>query len=165
MEKADVKFLCKVHGVQPMTVGRLLKAGVSDDDVYEVLEMRGVLSDQNDRGEVCAIVSVGVMAEAYRVAGGDMDVLERMVERADEGATEICSRWSRRTGRRVNDLRARYSRAMEEVMEKVGKYGPMWLDEGDSWRDLNPEGDEGADWWELVSGEPIELGPGEVLGW
>lgn len=132
MEPGDIKEVAGQHGIKESSVKILLQGGVAEGDVDSVLEMRAVLSDYEGTGgssKAEVMASVGSMVEAYNAASGDMDILEILVEKACEKATELYGKWYTRSDKQGRQLmRSRFTLAMKWATEGYKNLGAEFLE-------------------------------------
>lgn len=128
MEEKEMRELVKEHGVKITTIKYLLEEGVSEEDVDSILDLRNVLCDYGDKGEIEAQISVAEIVKAYHAVDKDLEILSALVEKATSRATDLFVHWWKaRKSKAV--LAARFTQAMRELIEEYKIGGPTIFDE------------------------------------
>ena len=93
MRTQEIEYLSKRCGVSSATIKKMVKLGVRDEDVEELLELKYVLSDPEQKGNWGYInpVSVNTVVEAYKAVERDTDVLEDIIDEAIDRLDRSCS--------------------------------------------------------------------------
>lgn len=124
MEKEEMKELAREHGVKLKTVRQFIEAGVPEEIIPDLLDMRNLLCgyDFEGDGSIVGQVSIEAMLEAFNAVEGDMDHLELLVEEATTRAGILY--WQMRYRKASKrEFASRFTIAMQEATEEFKDRG------------------------------------------
>ncbi|OGM31083.1 hypothetical protein A2630_00250 [Candidatus Woesebacteria bacterium RIFCSPHIGHO2_01_FULL_44_10] len=112
----EIKAYAESAGVKHTTVRKFLIAGVPEDDIEEVLDMRNKLTEYDSKGRITGQATVEAMIEAWQCVDGEIDCLDILVDRALEKVIKKAT-----TGQ--------FNRALHVAMEEFQNGGLDALDQ------------------------------------